>query len=79
MSKEYSAEVIAAAFRVAKIFDAGCDRCDADDLTVLEKAGLMTQGVCEDDFGQDTLEVGEPMWTFNTEGKALSDALLRGS
>ena len=72
----YSEEVCAAALRVARIFDQGCDRCDGDDLTLLEKAGLMEVGVCHDTFGQDSLEVGDAMWTFNAEGNALAKALL---
>lgn len=70
-----SQEVIEAAIRVAQIFATGCDRCDGADLTMLEKAGLMDQGICDDTFGQDTLEVGDPMWTFNDKGKALLKSL----
>jgi hypothetical protein len=71
----HSPEVTTAAIRVAQIFAAGCDRCDARDLTLLEGAGLMDQGVCDDAFGQDTLEVGETMWTFNDAGKAFLKSL----
>lgn len=76
MPKEYDAKIREAALRVARIFDNGCDRCDPDDLELLEKAGLMEVGICRDTFGQDSLEVGEPMWTFNEEGHALSKSLL---
>lgn len=68
-------EVTDAAIRVAQIFAADCDRCDGADLELLEKAGLMDQGVCDDDFGQDTLEVGDAMWTFNDAGKAFLKSL----
>lgn len=71
LPKEYSPEVTAAALRVAVIFDSGCDRCDADDLEVLEKAGLMETSICRDTFGQDSLEAGDTMWSFNAEGEAL--------
>ncbi len=64
-------EVVDAAKRVASIFASGCDRCDGDDLALLEQAGLMSCEICRDNFGQDTLEVGEPMWSFNTNGEAL--------
>lgn len=76
MTKDYSAEVTGAVLRVARIFDAGCDRCDADDLALLEEAGLMDRGVCRDTFGHDTLQVGEAMWSFNAEGQAIVDKLL---
>lgn len=69
-------DVNAAAERVGRIFDQGCDRCDSADLELLEKAGLMDVGVCSDTFGQDTLEIGETMWTFNAKGKALVKKLL---
>jgi hypothetical protein len=75
MPKEYSQQVRSAAARVAHIFDTGCDRCDADDLALLEQAGLMDVGICQDTFGQDSLEIGDAMWTFNAEGRALVDAL----
>lgn len=75
MPKEYSPEVIAAALRVARIFGEGCDRCNAEDLELLEKAGLMEQSICRDTFGQDTLEIGEPMWSFNAEGETLTKTL----
>ncbi len=67
----YRKAVREAAKRVGEIFADGCDRCDAHDLDLLEKSGLMDQGICQDNFGQDTLEVGETMWTFNKKGLAL--------
>lgn len=73
--KTYSLEVIEAASRVSKIFADGCDRCDRADLDKLESAGLMTVGVCTDTFGQDSLEEGETMWTFNVDGDALVAAI----
>ncbi len=75
MSKEYPQEVLDAAKRVAEIFAQGCDRCTSSDLTMLDNAGLMEQGVCDDDFGQDTVEVGETIWTFNDAGTALVKSL----
>ena len=68
---KYSNLIIEAAKRVHKIFDEGCDRCDFADLEMLEAAGLMDRTICRDTFGQDTLELGEPMWTFNARGKTL--------
>jgi len=76
MPKEYRPEIIAAALRVARIFDTGCDRCDADDLELLERSGLMETSICRDTFGQDSLEIGETMWTFNAEGKAITKVLF---
>lgn len=73
---KHTADVLAAAERVGRIFDQGCDRCDSSDLELLESAGLMEQGVCADTFGQDTLEVGETMWSFNAKGSALVKKLL---
>ena len=73
--KTYSLETIEAASRVARIFADGCDRCDRDDLDTLESAGLMTVGVCTDTFGQDSLEEGETMWSFNADGNALVAAI----
>lgn len=72
---EYSPVVIEAAKRVASVFENGCDRCDGTDLALLEEAGLMDQTVCDDTFGQDTLEVGETMWVFNDDGKAFLKSL----
>lgn len=77
--KTYSLEIIEAASRVSRIFADGCDRCDLDDLDKLEAAGLMEVGVCTDTFGQDSLEEGETMWSFNTDGDALVAAILAQS
>lgn len=74
---EYPPEVLQACERVARIFAEGCDRCDYDDLALLESAGLMDHGVCTDEFGQDSLEIGEDMWTFNAKGNVLADKLLK--
>ena len=71
----HTPDVIEAARRVGQIFSQGCDRCDAGDLEALEAAGLMDQGVCNDTFGQDTMEIGETMWTFNKAGVALVKSL----
>lgn len=68
-------DVLDAAKRVAEIFASGCDRCDGRDLELLERAGLMVQSECSDTFGHDTLEVGEPMWSFNAKGTALAKSL----
>lgn len=80
------AELADAFWRVSKIFDAGCDRCNGDDLALLEEAGLMRVETCRDTFGHDTLEEGEPMWSFiprvetlrtifeATQAKALAEA-----
>lgn len=70
-----SDNIIQAARRVGLLFAGGYDRCDGDDLTLLESAGLMRSGVCDDNFGQDTLEVGETMWTFTAAGNALLKSL----
>lgn len=67
----YKKSVEEAAARVGRIFADGCDRCCGLDLARLEEAGLMEQDICTDNFGQDTLEVGETMWSFNAKGKAL--------
>jgi hypothetical protein len=75
----YPLEVLQATERVARIFADGCDRCDREDLDLLESAGLMDRGVCSDTFGQDSLEIGEDMWTFNADGNALADVLLKKS
>ena len=61
----YSREVIAAVRRVLDTFEAGCDRCDATDLDLLENVGLMYRGIVE--FPSDTLEIGETAWFFNIE------------
>lgn len=71
----YPAEVVEAARRVGTTFSEGCDRCAGSDLTLLEDAGLMEQGICDDDFGQDTVEVGDTIWTFNDAGLALCKSL----
>lgn len=65
------AELAAAFLRVSKIFADGCDRCDGDDLALLEEAGLMRVETCRDTFGHDTLEVGEPMWGFIPQVETL--------
>jgi hypothetical protein len=75
----YDPEVIEAAARVGATFADGCDRCEMDDLIKLEDAGLMDRKTCEDDFGQDSLEVGETMWVFNATGSALVDAIRKPS
>lgn len=72
----YSLEVIKAAGRVGRIFADGCDRCDMEDLDLLEANGLMTRTRCTDPFGQDSLEKGETMWMFNADGEALVASIL---
>lgn len=72
---EYSIDVIRAATRVGRIFASGCDRCDFDDLELLESAGLMTTSICRKATG-DSLEKGDTMWTFNEAGQALVAAVL---
>ena len=72
----YSPEVIETAKRVGQDFADGYDRGDAIDFELLENAGLMDIGVCSDTFGQDTLEIGETMWTFNAAGNALLAVIL---
>ena len=69
----YSLPVIAATKRVSTIFAQGCDRCDIDDLDLLEANGLMVQGVIEQP--SDTLEEGDTAWFFNADGEALVLAL----
>jgi hypothetical protein len=69
----YSLQVIAATRRVSAIFSEGCDRCDIDDLDLLEASGLMVQGVIEQP--SDTLEEGDTAWFFNADGDALVLAL----
>lgn len=77
---EHPLDVLQAAERVARIFAEGCDRCDYDDLALLESAGLMARGVVSEHTQvMDSLEVGEDMWTFNDEGNALADVLLKKS
>ena len=71
----YPLGVIKAAVRIKEILDGGCDRGERDDFELLERYGLMDRGVCSDTFGQDTLEIGETMWTFNAAGEALCAAL----
>tara|TARA_R110002020_G_scaffold334383_1_gene549682 strand:- start:232 stop:471 length:240 start_codon:yes stop_codon:yes gene_type:complete len=75
--KAYTTPVIAAAQRVARQQMEGLDRHNFNDLDTLEAAGLMDKGICEDADMQDSLEVGETMWTFNPDGDALI-AALRG-
>jgi hypothetical protein len=77
----YSVEIIAAASRVGKTFETGCDRCSADDLVLLENAGLMTTRKCtkDDEWHMDSLEAGEQMWEFNNEGQALVNAILQNN
>ncbi|WP_341204817.1 hypothetical protein [uncultured Sulfitobacter sp.] len=75
--KTYTTPVIAAAQRIARQQMEGLDRHEHRDLDTLEAAGLMDKGICEDAEMQDTLEVGETMWTFNADGDALI-AALRG-
>ncbi len=72
----YSLDVIQAAGRVGRLFADGIDRGDLEDLTLLEDNGLMTRGECTDTLGQDSLEVGETMWTFNADGEALVASIL---
>jgi hypothetical protein len=69
----YSLEVITAAKRVSDTFANGCDRCDLDDLDLLEANGLMTQGIVEEP--SDTLEEGDTAWFFNTVGAQLVGAI----
>ena len=69
----YSLPVIAATKRVSTIFSQGCDRCNIDDLDLLEASGLMYQGVIEQP--SDTLEEGDTAWFFNADGDALVSAL----
>lgn len=73
MSAAYSLEVVAAASRVASIFNDGCDRCDAEDLNLLHEAGLMTRRRCtkEDAEQQDSVEAGETLFEFNVQGAEL--------
>lgn len=68
---QYKKAVKDATVRVARIFADGCDRCDGNDLALLEEAGLMDQETCTDTFGQDTMQLGETMWVFNARGHAL--------
>ncbi len=75
--KAYTIPVIAAAQRVSIQQMEGLDRHEHRDLDTLEAAGLMDKGICEDADMQDSLEVGETMWTFNADGDALI-AALRG-
>lgn len=69
-------QIKAAACRVYSIFENGCDRCDLSDLDTLTDAGLMYVTVCEDTFGQDTLDVGDDMWLFNDLGTAFAKGLI---
>lgn len=71
----YSIDVIQAAGRVGRIFDEGFDRCDLDDLELLEKNKLMTRSRAKSDC-LDTIEKGETIWTFNEAGEALVDSIL---
>ena len=73
---DYPQSVIEAARRIGRIFADGCDRGDYEDFELLEEAGLMDRGICCDTFGQDSLEIGEVMWTFNETGSKLVDELL---
>jgi hypothetical protein len=70
----YSLSVIEAARRVALITDTGADRCDMQDLDLLESVGLMAQNVTEVDT--DTHVVGDTLWVFTQEGTDLTDVLL---
>jgi hypothetical protein len=72
----YSLEVIQAAGRVGRIFASGCDRCDRNDLEILENAGLMIVSKCSGLEGLDSLKKGESMWTFNEAGSALVASIL---
>tara|TARA_R100000655_G_scaffold46655_1_gene83625 strand:+ start:210 stop:449 length:240 start_codon:yes stop_codon:yes gene_type:complete len=74
----YSIEVIAAAARVGRIFESGCDRCDAGDLRLLKDNKLMTTRRCTkaDAEAQDSLEAGETMFEFTEDGDALVAAIL---
>lgn len=78
LTTEFPQDVIDAATRVGKIFAGGCDRCNGRDLELLEQAGLMKHEICRDTFGHDTLEIGEPMWTFNAKGEELLKAIEAG-
>ena len=69
----YSIEVISAASRVGEIFSNGCDRCDVDDLELLQAAGLMIVAPVEEP--SDTLEIGDEAWFFNQDGQALVAAI----
>lgn len=73
----YSVETIAAASRVAKILDSGCDRCDWADLDLLHTEGLMTKRRCRkiDAEHSDSLEPGDPLYEFNQAGDELLAAL----
>lgn len=74
----YSLETIEAASRVGKIFANGCDRCNLDDLILLEEAKLMTIRTCtkEDEWHMDSLEAGEPLYEFNEDGNKLVQSIL---
>lgn len=71
----YSLAAIAATVRVSCQQSEGIDRHCGNDLEILETAGLMDCGICTDNSSQDSLEVGETMWSFNAAGKALIAAL----
>lgn len=71
----YMLETIERTSRVAAVFAEGRDRVDRNDLEYLEEAGLMDRGVCDDEFGHDSLQKGEDMWTFNEAGTALVKAI----
>lgn len=75
----YSIEVIEAASRVGRIFEDGCDRCNADDLVLLENSNLMTLRTCTetDAESMDSVEAGEDLWEFNEQGNKLVQAILR--
>jgi hypothetical protein len=70
----YSLDVIAAARRVALITEAGTDRCDFEDLDLLESVGLMEQTITDSDT--DTHEKGDVMWAFTQKGTDLCDSVL---
>ncbi len=65
-----------ALLRVREILNDGCDRCSWDDLEMLEKAGFMDVGIYDGSSFQDSLEIGEPIYTFTAAGVAKIDALI---
>lgn len=68
MSKVYTPEIIGIAVRVHGIIQYGDDRGDVSDFEKLVDAGLMTEGICDGELLEDSLEVGETVWIFTPEG-----------
>ncbi len=67
-SKTYTPEIMGIAVRIHEIIQYGDDRGDVSDFEKLVDAGLMTEGICDGELLEDSLEAGDAVWIFTPEG-----------